>query len=324
MSLKKLGITFAVALFAITNASAQDPHFTQFYANPIYLNPAFAGARKCPQISTVYRNQYPEFAAFRTISAAYDQFVDALGGGIAVQVLDDNAGNGTLKITEISGAYAYHLTLSRNWSLNVALQAGVRQRTLDWSNLRFGDQIDNLYGFVRPTAEVPGAENVLHADIGSGFLLYSEVFYMGAAFHHMTEPDDFHLVEGRLPMKMTYHAGAQIPLGRRTSIGGNGTTLNPSILYQQQGAFQQLNTIISLTREMFTGGISYRHAFENPDAITALLGFTVDRLSIGYTYDFTLSDLSNKGGGAHEVSLSFQLPCKPKKKKYKTINCPKF
>ncbi|MEP7168941.1 MAG: type IX secretion system membrane protein PorP/SprF, partial [Bacteroidota bacterium] len=40
---------------------AQDPAFTQFYASPIYLNPAFAGSSRCPRLSLNYRNQWPGF-----------------------------------------------------------------------------------------------------------------------------------------------------------------------------------------------------------------------------------------------------------------------
>ena len=40
------------ALIFITNtASAQDPAFSQFYANPLYLNPAFAGTNDCPRVN---------------------------------------------------------------------------------------------------------------------------------------------------------------------------------------------------------------------------------------------------------------------------------
>ena len=41
---------------------AQDPQFTQFYANPLYLNPAFAGTARCPRICMNYRNQWPNLS----------------------------------------------------------------------------------------------------------------------------------------------------------------------------------------------------------------------------------------------------------------------
>ena len=306
-------------------AHAQDPHFSQFYANPLYLNPAMAGATKCPKVNMIYRNQYPALGAFRTIGASYDQFVNDISGGLGLLVTNDNAGDGTLEITEVSAIYSYHLTVSREVSVLVGFQAGYRQRTLDWSSLRFGDQIDNLYGFVRATQEIQGEDQVGHVDLSTGFVLFTDIFYLGGAFHHLTQPNDPFLVESTLPMKMTFHGGAQIPIGGGRLASGSTTTLNPGLLYQQQGEFQQMNFLLSVTREVLTGGLAFRHNVTNADALVVLVGFQpIDALSIGYSYDFTVSEFSNQEGGAHEISLSYQFECKPKKKKFKTINCPKF
>jgi type IX secretion system PorP/SprF family membrane protein len=95
---------------------AQDPEFTQFYANPLYLNPAFAGSTRCPRISLNYRNQWPALSGtFVTYSASYDQYVDVLGGGIGLLVLNDKAGEGTLTTSNISAVYAYQLNVTRDF-----------------------------------------------------------------------------------------------------------------------------------------------------------------------------------------------------------------
>ena len=39
--------------------SAQDAHFSQFYANPLYLSPSLAGATDGARIILNYRNQWP-------------------------------------------------------------------------------------------------------------------------------------------------------------------------------------------------------------------------------------------------------------------------
>ncbi|MGM0478992.1 MAG: type IX secretion system membrane protein PorP/SprF, partial [Bacteroidota bacterium] len=39
----------------VETVRAQDPQFSQFYANPIYLNPAFAGSHGCPRFAANYR-----------------------------------------------------------------------------------------------------------------------------------------------------------------------------------------------------------------------------------------------------------------------------
>ncbi len=45
---------------------AQDAHFSQYYANPLYLNPAFAGSDICPRVTLNYRNQKPVIGVYQT------------------------------------------------------------------------------------------------------------------------------------------------------------------------------------------------------------------------------------------------------------------
>ena len=69
---------------------AQDPQFSQFYANPLYLNPAFAGSERCPRLSLSYRNQWPAFGStYVTYNIAYDQYWHALRGGVGIYLMDD-------------------------------------------------------------------------------------------------------------------------------------------------------------------------------------------------------------------------------------------
>jgi type IX secretion system PorP/SprF family membrane protein len=97
---------------------AQDPEFTQFYANPLYLNPAFAGSNNCPRVALNYRNQWPALSGtFVTTSVSYDQHVDGLYGGLGLMVVSDQAGKGTLNTNRISGIYSYQLKVNREFSI---------------------------------------------------------------------------------------------------------------------------------------------------------------------------------------------------------------
>ena len=81
--LKIISILFVIVLLYQNITLAQDPIFTQFYSNPVYLNPAFTGSNKCPRIVSNYRNQWPGFSGdFITTSITYDQYVDAFKGGL--------------------------------------------------------------------------------------------------------------------------------------------------------------------------------------------------------------------------------------------------
>ena len=63
----------AVAIFMSNITKAQDPAFSQFYANPLYLNPAFAGSNECPRANLNYRDQWPGIGrTYITTSASFD------------------------------------------------------------------------------------------------------------------------------------------------------------------------------------------------------------------------------------------------------------
>ena len=151
---------------------AQDPQFTQFYANPLYLNPAFAGTARCPRVVLNYRNQWP--ALDRHLRDHQCQLRPARGRAQrwawAFLVTNDQAGKGTLNTTTVSGIYCYQQAISRKFSMKVGFQATYFQKSLDWSKLTFGDQIDPRRGFIYNTNDVPRGGSVGNADFSAGVL----------------------------------------------------------------------------------------------------------------------------------------------------------
>src|ERR1043166_7020402 len=161
-------ITLVSILFIIAisdSLQAQDPQFTQFYANPLYLNPAFAGTARCPRICMNWRNQWPNLSGrYITYSGSFDMHMDALAGGIGVLVTTDDQAHGTLKTTNASLLYSYQAVINREFSLKFGLQATFMQKSLDVNNLHFGDMIDPRRGFVWNTREAIPAPNKTNAD----------------------------------------------------------------------------------------------------------------------------------------------------------------
>ncbi len=170
---------------------AQDPQFTQFYANPVYLNPAFAGTARCPRICMNYRNQWPNLSGtYVTYSASYDQHVDAISGGIGLIVTQDDQARGTLKSTNASLVYSCLLPVTREFSIKAGLQAGFFQKSLDRTKLNFGDMIDARRGFVWNTNEIIPAQTKTNLDFSAGILGHSKRCFVGFAAHHITKPDE--------------------------------------------------------------------------------------------------------------------------------------
>lgn len=302
----------------------QDPMFTQFYANPLYLNPAFAGSKTCPRIALNYRNEWPNISGnFVTMAAAYDQKVASLYGGLGLVVMTDNAAK-TIKTTRVSAVYAYNHAITRKFSMNFGVEATYFQKSLDWNKLTFGDMIDPRRGFVYQTNDSPRGGTASNVDFSAGLIGYTDKFFIGFASHHLTEPNESLLSNNSapgLPRRYTAHAGAVIPLEQGMGrYSKSNDFISPNILYTQQGNFQQLNMGLYIKKNALTGGVWYR----NKDAFIVTIGLESDYVKIGYSYDVTISKLSLGSGGSHEVSMGFNFACKPKKKTYRTISCPSF
>ncbi|OFY76012.1 MAG: hypothetical protein A2275_14295, partial [Bacteroidetes bacterium RIFOXYA12_FULL_35_11] len=318
-------VVIIITLFIIKTGSvfAQDPQFSQFYANLLYLNPAFAGSDKCPRISLAYRNQWPALGStYVTYSASYDQHVDALEGGMGLHLMQDVQGDGAIKTLYINGMYAYTAPISRNFSLKAGFQASYIQRKLNMDFV-FPDMIHPLYGPIYQTAETSVQTDPTKGffDFSAGLLGYNKTSYFGIAVHHLTEPSESFRgnSDAVLPRKYTVHFGTTIPLSSMR-FKRNELSISPAILFQQQQKFQQLNYGFYLNRNSIVGGIWFRQNFNfHYDAFIMLLGFVQEKFKFSYCYDLTISKLKNQTLGAHEVTLSATFNCRAKKKKFRTI-----
>ncbi len=292
------------------NVSAQDPEYSQFFANPLYLNPALAGTTELPRVAINYRNQWPQKgAAFNTYSLSYDQLLPKLNAGLGFQIIHDQEPNNVIKTNFATISYSYHLKLGYESFMTLGLQAGMVYKQFNMANLVFPSGINQLTGEITGwVSQLYADENKFYPDFGFGALGQHGEFFWGAALHHLTRPDESVFEgdqKGRLPIKTTVHAGARL---HRLHYGllSREFTLSPNILYRHQGSFKQLNLGIYMIEKTFIMGGWYRNNLDfRPDALIALVGIAIDRLQLGYSFDFTLSKLSNYSYGSHEISLRF-------------------
>lgn len=329
---KRLILALVGMLSIVSVSWGQDPLFSQFYANPLYLNPALAGVERCPRFTMNYRNQWGAInqgeGNYVTYSAGYDQHINALSGGVGILLMHDREGqNGVFKTTRASLIYSYNLNINRKWSLRFGLEGTYWNKSIDWSQLTFGDMIDPRYGFIYNTAETPPTQSIDGVDFSAGALAYSKRFYGGFAVHHLTQPDERFMTgieKTQLNAKFTAHAGVMIPINKRYPDDG---AISPNIMYQSQGKMTSANPT---AQQLFLGVYGYKGPFvgglwwRTGDAVTALVGLRTDYVRFGYSYDITYSKLTNRTGGTHEVSLALHFNCKPVRKKFRQISCPEF
>ncbi len=316
-------VTILIALmvsFGTQEVKAQDPHFSQFYANPLYLNPAFAGSNRCPRIALNARLQWTAISGnYQTYAASFDTHVDKLHGGVGIRFLRDAAGHGTITTHNVAAMYSYQLKISKKVSMRFGAEVAFLSRSLNRGDLTFGDMIDTRFGFIYATQEVFENDNKFMVDFAAGALIYSDMFYGGFAFHHISQPNEGFLGNSKLPFKFTTHFGAMIPLGKKSKYQGD-FFISPNVLFKMQQSFYQLNFGLYAGYGALVGGIWYR----NNDSFIALVGVQKGIFKIGYSYDVTVSRLTNATAGSHEISLGLQFGCKEPRKKFRTVRCPSF
>ncbi len=321
--LKKKLAVLLISLFTATSALAQDPEFSQFYAAPLYLNPAFAGTAGGPRFILNYRNQWPGVQnAYEHFAFSYDQHIPMLGGGIGLLVTNDNQADGVFRNTHASGVYSYQLRVNREVVIKSGISATYANHTVDTDRLIWGyDQQGN----VEPSLEnYTGSLSANFIDFATGAVIFSERLFAGVAVDHLVEPNQS-VVGGNSPLlrKYTAHAGAFFPVGKRQA----NASVSPNILYQQQGTANQLNLGMYYNRGPVVVGGWYRTSFVNGDAFIALVGVKYDIYKVGYSYDVVTSALRSSASGAHEVSLAIELPAPQQRargRSFKRINCPAF
>jgi type IX secretion system PorP/SprF family membrane protein len=317
----KILVIFGV-LFCAGKLHAQDPTFTQFYANPIYLNPAFAGSNGCPRYNVNFRNEWPSLTNnYITSSASYDQYFKNISGGFGVLATNDIQGKGTINTSMLGLVYSYHLKVNRKFAMLFGVRAAWYQKFLDWDKLTFGDMIDPRRGFVLGTNDVPRGGSRGFFDASAGFVGFSKRFFFGVAGHHLNRPNESVIIgNSPMPIRLTAHAGAEIPVGGKSKYNTN-TTIMPNIIYQYQQGFQELNLGTYVKYGSFQAGVWYR----NRDAFILTVGVNTGKFRVGYSYDVTISPLNaGKSGGSHEISLGIYPVCKPNVRPFKMIVCPSF
>lgn len=338
---RKVRLIVVVICSSITEVFAQDPQFSQFYANPIYTNPAFAGGSTVGRGVMNYRSQWPGISGtFRTFTASYDEHYDIINGGIGIIVSGDEAGVGTLRTFSVSAIYSYQLIINKYVTIRAAIEGGYYQKAIDFSKLIFYDQIAKGRGIQASSKELPPANPIYYPVVSTGFVVYTNYFYGGLALHNLNQPNasffpDAPLDPGsttasmHLKTRYTAHAGAIIPL-IRSRDENKSSNLWPNIMYMQQGiASQTVATQINLGMYYNKGplvlGTYFRqNAQYNSDAIIFLVGFRLPKLRFGVSYDATVSDARPGARQSYEVSLAFELRKRAHKKTFRNIRCPEF
>ena len=328
-------LLYACLITGSTGVLAQDFQFTQFYAAPLNLNPAFAGAMETTRIGINYRKQWPGLGYdFNASGMYFDSFIDETNVGFGFSASQFSESLLNIRSSDIAGYLSYKLLLNFESFLRFGGQLGLVNRSLTLQELVFGDQIDLLNRTVNPNTIdlLPGEDNKWYPDIAFGALLQIPDFWFGVSSSHVTRPNIGFLDDGignNLPIKWDVHGGYVKDLDNRLfKTSTIRKVFSVSFNYKKQGSFQQIEVIPQIQVENFIGGLGFRNITrfnELPDqnSINAVLGFSLlSGITMAYSYDYMLNRFSSPAHVSHEVSIYFTdlrkkkfmqtiLPCPP-------------
>lgn len=177
-------------VFWSLKGNAQDLQYSQFFANQLDLNPAFAGSQYYHRVIVNYRNQWPELGhPYVTYSFSYDRHLYKTNSGVGVQIQQDRQGNGALLTTTVTGIYSYLIRLKRDAGIRMALGASLVQNHIDLSRMNFPDMIDPIYGSIysHDGSEDPVTRKKVAADFSCGLLGFFNKYHFGVAIQHLAD-----------------------------------------------------------------------------------------------------------------------------------------
>jgi type IX secretion system PorP/SprF family membrane protein len=312
-------ITTCLLLLITTRTVAQtDPHFTQNYTFPMYINPALTGSSDGEyRASAVYRSQWGSISdPYRTMGISFDTRTNnniALG----INLLNQSAGDAGYNYLSTYASVAYtgvKFGKENNQRIVLAIQGGIINRHVNESKFKWGEQWNPITGYnaSNPTTETFAKTSATTLDIGAGALYYDATpdkktnAFGGFSVFHINKPKD-PIVSAQstelntIPVRFALHGGVSFNLSERTSI-------IPHILYMRQGnasetmlgTYAQLN--VNPETDVMIGGY-----YRLKDAIAPFVGFDYKDFIVGFSYDINTSKLGamSRNVNSFELSLSY-------------------
>lgn len=290
---KILYITFLALV--INNALAQQlPQYTQYMLNELAINPAVAGKDNYADMRSNNRYQWVGINdAPRTYMLTLHSPLKNRKMGLGTHIYTDIVG--PTRRVGISLAYAYHLKLTEKTKLSFGLNAGIQQWGLDGHKLSLHDAGDDNLITQYQTKTVP--------DIGAGVYSHNEKWYAGLSVPQLYQSPIKLYDEGSTKSKLVSHF--LVNGGYKFTLNDN-FKVEPSFLlkYASPAPIKIDAGARVIYQDQIWLGVGYRHN----DAATALIGFMYKNyLMIGYSYDYTTTEIKKYSTGTHEVMLGIRF-----------------
>ncbi len=331
---KKITVILIVSLFGIIpGVYCQDMNYTQYFSTPVYYNPAYTGISSGLRARFLFRDQWPTlpnpFKSYYFSADLGDRNLPG-SGGIGLMINQDTPGAGLIKNFGAALTVGVRIPLNSFMVSQLGIKAGLMQRTVNWGDLVFPDQLSGKYGNIYQTLFTPpDANKRVVPDFGVGGVLQfanpqgNISGNIGLGVDHIFQPDVSFLSSGssQYPRKWVGQFDLIItagPGGSSSSSLSSGTNdplkVNIGGIYQSQASLNSLQVGLNLLKYNVYVGCWYKSTMTGTvnTAVALVAGYRYSfyedmNLKFMYSYDLQVSGALLGTGGAHEISLILEF-----------------
>ncbi len=297
-----LTVFVAVSITPKQGKAQYDFMFTQYMWNEIAINPAYTGTRDAISLVGLYRNQWVGMkGAPTTKSLSVNAPIYKGKVGLGINYIKDEIGITSNDYLNLS--YSYRIAF-KNSNLSFGLSTALATLKEYYSQAATTDPGDTQFQNDSPRTNMPNA--------GFGVYYYTDRYYIGLSVPRLLKnqldvKDNFSVIN-KFDYKYLHYF---ITAGTVIAIN-DGLKFQPSAMFKAvQAAPMELDLTGQLiVKDMFWVGAGWRSG----DAISFLTTiYVTPQLRIGYSYDYTLSELSKYSHGTHEICFGYDFSLKAKK-----------
>ncbi|MFN8285545.1 MAG: PorP/SprF family type IX secretion system membrane protein [Chitinophagales bacterium] len=324
--LKKVVLLLCFVVDSLFAVHGQDVHFTQFFTNPLVVNPGQTGYYDGNyRIGINARMQWPWAISNKVYNYHTEApYVDFSFGerkikvgwfGVGFNFLNDEAGDGRLTYRRFGLSGAYHQAFDKDHRYVLSVGAGVHYviRSIDFSKLYFNNQWVDDFGFnlSAPNGEPLQRQSFSMVDLSAGLNMNAHVheqvnLEFGFALLHINRPKHSFLgTTERLGFRYQANLGATYYISERLELNVNGY-----YTYEKKASQITLGSMLGYgfyngrkgaVEHTIYGGLYYRIK----DALAPLVGYQFRKTRLLISYDVTLSKLMapGKANGGPEISF---------------------
>jgi len=291
--------------------SQQIPIYSQYILSEYLINPAVAGIDGMTTINLSGRKQWiglqntPETYSASvstrllksTFSIKKNKYRKGSKGRVGLGAAFVSDKNGAINRTNLKFTYAYHIFVYNN-QLSFGLEAYATQFKIDKDLIEFRDpDHPDIEGLLGKSAFVP--------DAGAGISYTTRKAGIGLSVTNLLQsPIKFGDIN--ISSKELRHIRNYTIYGiYRMVLNNNNWGFEPSFILRGN---EDLRFVADVTARFiydheYWAGLSYRTSGE----LILLLGIKVNKLYIGYSFDYGFNQLSRLSYGSHEIMLAIKL-----------------